>query len=121
MNKEEMLKIIKDWEDEAGESFIDYFESNIKPITFMWWCKGKGYLDKYKMDLWIESYNNKTLEATCANYYISGYDVLFSIFPQTSEDDDENYKQEEKGLEVLAEFLTESDLYINRVKEFLTK
>lgn len=112
MTKEEVFEKIQDWESENGESFIDYFESNITVVSFMFWCMGRNYISKENFQKWEQDFQNGEIDANDANYFIVG-DAQYSIVNHNEEDYDE------KGLKILAEFISESSTYMTRLNKFL--
>lgn len=115
MTKEEIFKLIREWEMNAGESFTDYFGSDMNELTFMTWCFGKGYINREQYNLWVK--NMHTLEGNDANYYVyNGYgeDVPWAVISS-----DWNEEDFEKAYMVLAEFISEIDAYQIRLKKFL--
>ncbi|PLS19203.1 hypothetical protein CVD28_01990 [Bacillus sp. M6-12] len=120
MNQEEIYQEIVNFEQRAGESFLDQ-GFNLHELTFMTWCYGKGYLTKEKYNLWVNGYQEDTLEATDANYYVYapkdhyGDDVPFAVVIS----EEWNEKDQEKAHRILAEFISGIDLYVDRLKEFV--
>ena len=106
----EMYEAIRDWEMEAGEDFVDYFDSSINEANLLFWALGKGYITPVQFQAW---------EANRS--YASNSEIVFgqeewSIVKHvdgTIEDYDLAYLR-------LAEFLASSITYQARVEEFLT-
>ena len=40
ISKEDMFKLIRCWECDAGEGFTDYFESDVNVVNLMFWSLG---------------------------------------------------------------------------------
>lgn len=119
MNKSEVYKNICEWENEIGESFVDNFDSEIHPLTYMTWCLGRGYLSSEKYDMWSVAYQNGILEACDANYFIysekSSELPLFAVVVS----DEWNEAEQEVAYRILAEFISEIRVYTIRFKDFL--
>lgn len=62
-----MMKFI----EEAGEDYIDYNESIVKPVPFITWMNGKGYITNEQLDELI-NINNLYLQ-----------EVSYKLFPNT--------------------------------------
>lgn len=121
MTKEEIFKAIIDWEQEAGESFTDYFSSGIDGKTFMTWCFGKGYISREQFNQWVEAWSKKKLESNCSNYFVyneyGNKNAPFAVVI-TEEYSDE---AQEKAYKILAEFISGIDVYITRLNKFLSE
>lgn len=118
MDKKEIYNSIVNWENEHGESFVDHFNSDIKESTFMAWCLGKCYISSDKFNKWMQSYLEEKLESKDPNYYLydsDGGEVEFAVVTSeewTMEAQDEAHK-------ILAEFISEIDIYISRFNKFI--
>ena len=115
--KEEIFEAVRNWEMDAGESFLDYFDGSINLTNFVSWSLGKGYMTEEKFHAWeAEEYN-----------FISGDEILFSEEefsivrePEFTFNDRDNHDKEyDKAQMILAEFLSSSKTYQKRVDEFL--
>lgn len=119
MNKAEVYKKICDWEDNAGESFTDYFNSDIHALTYMSWCLGRGYLSSKQYNMWAKAYRQNELEATDPNYFVynseTDEDAMFALVIS----EEWNEEDQEKAYRILAEFISEIDVYVLRLLEFL--
>lgn len=119
MNKEEIYNSIVEWQWEAGESFTDNFNSDIHPLTFMTWCLGKGYLTTEKYNMWGKAYRNNELEAEDPNYFVyneyEDEDCMFAVVISK----EYNEEDQEKAFRILAEFISEIDIYQERLQKFL--
>lgn len=106
---DEMYQAIRDWEMEAGEDFVDYFDSSINEANLLFWALGKGLITPVQFQAWEanRSYasNAETLHG----------DEEWSIVKDEGEDD-----EIETAYRYLAEFLASSITYQARVEEFLT-
>ena len=119
--KETVYEAIKTWEQDAEEGFTDYFDTTINTASLMFWCLGKGYIDKTKMDLWLKDLETEAMgDSNILSECLSGYECDFAIFP-TSKDmtDEQYYEAEDKGLKVVAEFIASNHTYIRRFTRFL--
>jgi hypothetical protein len=109
MKDNEIYKKILNWSEEAGEDFVDYFDSDINIYNFMFWCYGRGFLNKNKFNLWEKAIEEKDIFAKMATSIISGSEE-YSIFDEDSWED---------GYMMLADFISSSDTYIKRFNSFL--
>ena len=108
---------------EVGESFIDYFDTNINPASFMFWCLGKGYQSKEKFDLWQKDYINIG-HLMSANNYICDHEQYtpYAVFLKNEYMTEEEDKiEDKKGLWVLAEFIASNQLYIDRFNNYVNQ
>lgn len=111
MEKQEILDMINQFEQNHGESFLDQ-GFNLNERTFMPWCLGKGYINRNQFNLWVE--NMDTLEGCDANYYVyatNGEDVPWAVVSS----EDWNEEDQQKAFTILAEFISEIDEYIKRL------
>lgn len=106
MTKEEIFEKILEWEGEVEESFVDYFDSYMYAVSFMFWCRGKGYVTVESFNEWEEKFKNNDIFADDANDYVFNYGLP----------EHENWQESYK---ILAEFISESAIYTQRLKEFL--
>lgn len=113
---EQIYESICNYEIEAGESFLDHFDSSLNEVNLLFWAMGKGYITKEQFHAWED---NESLA-------ISNDDILFgeeafSIVkePEWSFSDREEYdKAYEKAQRILAEFLASTKTYQERVQKF---
>lgn len=122
MIKEEVFSKINEWEEENGESFVDYFNSDIHALTYMSWCLGRGHITPEKFDLWAEAYNANNLEAEDPNYFVYNAedhrgDVPFAVVISA----EWNREDQDKAYGILAEFISEMKVYVGRLKAFLAE
>lgn len=118
MNKQEIYEAIVNWQMDAGEDFLDYFDGDLRAVSFMMWCRGKGYLTIDQFNLWEEAMNNDNDEAEQATSIVHnchGDNIPYAV---VSEEDWTEVGQE-KAYMILAEFISESIIYQKRFKEFL--
>lgn len=101
---------IREWEIDAGESFADYFESNVNISNFMFWCLGRGYLDVIKFQLWEDAKSDNDCFADFLTVVIDGGEE-YSLVIDT---------EWEKGEMILAEFISESITYTHRFNQFMS-
>ena len=52
--KEFIYGQIINWEMEAGESFLDRFDSYMNAYNIMFWIRGKGYITEENFHKWEE-------------------------------------------------------------------
>jgi hypothetical protein len=112
-NVESMIKAIRDWELEAGESFTDYFLDNYALGSWAYFLIGTGeyadwgntiikvknetvggYVDQDVKFEWFDPYCNEGLPGWCEETYL-------------------------KNVKVWAMFLIASDEYYERVNNFI--
>jgi hypothetical protein len=111
--KKKLIKSIRDWEVDAGESFKDYFlHDNVKALSWSFWLLGKGFTE-HALQLINKIDEGKT-------YF--DQEELFDIYPEYTYDEvgnetwsDENY---DKNVEIWAEFLIATKSYQKRVISF---
>lgn len=122
MEKSNIYDAIVSWEYKAGESFLDQ-GFDLHPLTFMTWCLGKGYLSKEKYDKWVIAYQKNKIEAIDANYFVYcpkdlyGEDAPFAVIISS----EWNLKDQEKAYRILSEFISEIDLYLKRLKDYISE
>ncbi len=110
----ELVEKIRDWENDAGEGFYDYFaHDRVANISWAFWLIGKGFTDHGKA---IVAEHNKEGNT---NHYV-GQDELYDIYPTyegINEYGDPKYVEEnyEKNLLLMAEFLLATPIYTERV------
>lgn len=111
---EQMYQDIRNWEMDAGESFLDYFSSRLNVANLLFWAMGKGYIDEDGFKEWERNDDS----------YISSDDIIFGIYPfsiiKLEDGDSWNEDGYERAMKVLAEFLASSKTYQKRVDNFLS-
>ncbi|MGM0837735.1 MAG: hypothetical protein ACQEV7_16390 [Bacillota bacterium] len=121
MTKDEIYGLIKSWEEDVGESFVDYFNSDINARTYMTWCLGRKYISPNQFNAWLVAYSENKLEADDPNYFVynedNDEDVPFAVVIS----EEWNEEDQRKAYQILAEFISEIDDYIGRLKEFLSE
>ncbi len=120
MNKEKILEKMIEFEIELGEDFFDqgFF---LHPLTFMSWCLGKGHLTQEKYGLWNEDYrNNPNSSAHDPQDFVYNWEKDYVDAPYAIVVE-EDYTDEGrvKAYSVVAEFISEIELYKDRFYEFL--
>lgn len=117
MNKHEVFHAIIDFEHEVGESFLDRFGYNINAASFMFWARGKNYINVEQFQEWEHAFSNGELEADDPNYYVytDDEDVTFALIID-EEMEEETYHA---AIRIVAEFLSESSIYTRRLEAFL--
>lgn len=117
MNKHEVFHAIIDFEHEVGESFLDRFGYNINAANFMFWARGKNYINVEQFQEWEHAFSNGELEADDPNYYvyIDDEDVTFALIID-EEREEETYHA---AIRIVAEFLSESSIYTRRLEAFI--
>ncbi|QFP93414.1 UNVERIFIED_ORG: hypothetical protein Xoosp15_149 [Xanthomonas phage Xoo-sp15] len=117
MDKQEIYDRIVLWQLEAGEDFLDYFDGDLRAGSFMMWCRGKGYITIEQLNLWEEDDN---YSSECATRYVhdcghSGKPIPYAVVSEP----DWTEAGQEKAYMILAEFISESVTYKNRLQIFL--
>jgi len=107
--KEEICEAIIDWEQDAGEDFVDYFNSYINEYNFMFWALGKGYITAEQ----FRAYENDDIPSTS---FVLG-DEEYSVVYDASEGDDWETPYR-KSREILADFFSASTTYQTRLDNF---
>lgn len=108
MNQKEIYILIRCWEIDAGEGFIEYFGDNYGGINhdeIMPWLAEKGYITSEKLEL----FKNTTKKYIGLGDCLQAYEVEYSLFPLGECDEEASFKAEliiaeyivEKGLEKL--------------------
>lgn len=117
MNKQEIYEKMIAWQMDAGEDFLDYFDSDLNGINFMFWARGKGYITVEQLNLWEVAIdiNDSALYASTYVHDCYGEGVPYAIVSE----EDWTEEGQEKAFGILAEFISESITYIKRFKVFL--
>lgn len=117
MEKQAIFEAINKFEQDHGEAFLDQ-GFNLNERTFMSWCLGRGYLNPNQFNLWIE--NMETLEGSDANYYVYNSQNQYEDVPWAIvSSEDWNREDQDKAFMILAEFISEIDIYIERLKKYI--
>lgn len=117
LNKKQLAKKIYDWEMDNGESFYDYFaDGTVEPSSWAFFLLGKGFKEKAN-ELVNEIAINKAMKVSGGFHYISQQE-LFEIYPEEGEQSQDNAL---KNINLMAEFLSGTDLYIDRVTKFFNE
>lgn len=131
MTKEELTQKIKDWESDAGESFVDYFMHGINDKDWGLFLINRGFEERGEAIINSYDAHEKAKEFCCQDQ-----NFLYSIhsYPEFTEDSnwngvlsyecvyddetatDENYDED---VELWVEFLINSN-YLEKVTKFLT-
>lgn len=119
MTDKEIFDKIRKWELRAGESFVDYWGSNLNVPNFMFWCVGKGVLTQSQFNMWENDYapNDKSpnvFQSTEPCYFIDG-DTSEGLAYAIGDMDNEQFY----GLIVLSQFIADSLIYQKRLNDFL--
>lgn len=111
MGTERIYKLIRAWEIEAGEGFFDYFEGSVNIVNLMFWMEGRNYISKKKLNDFCNN-SNKFISLWSA---LCGYEDSFALFPY-GECEEECMT---KAISVLAEYISNNDIYEKRLEDFL--
>lgn len=118
MEAREIFDLIREWEYDAGESFVDYWGSNLNVPNFMFWCVGKGVLTQAQFNMWEKDYISNdmyvSLQSSDPNYFIDG-DMTEGLAYAIGDMDSEQFY----GLIVLSQFIADSMIYQKRLMDFL--
>lgn len=116
--KEEIIELINDWENKAGESFLDYFDYDIRPVFLSGYILGKGYID----------WSNEIMSQVTGGNYVGLNNIFWDEdFPSSPFYDSEDvedcgmYKNQDKVLEFIAEILSTSKVHAERFETFINK
>lgn len=105
---EELVKLIFEWEREAGEDFMDYFlHDNVKPLSWSFWLLGKGFTE-HALNIIIKLERGES-------YF--DQDELFEVYP---EEEDQWLEVRTKNTNLWAEFICATASYRQRFKDFIT-
>lgn len=110
MEVKELVKKIRDWEMDAGESFYDYFaHDSINNVSWAFWLIGKGF----------KEHGNAILEEHIKENYVE-QEELYNIYPEYVGDSDHDWSEEnyEKNLTIMVEFLLDTPIYTKRVMDW---
>lgn len=104
---------ICDWEEEAGESFTDYFmHDNIYDGSWAFWLLGKGFSEKgnWIIDQMVtEDYKKWRLDQ----------EELYEIYPEYLDENTHSEENADKNRTIWAEFIDASNHYTNKFNEWL--
>lgn len=118
MEAREIFDLIRAWEYNAGESFVDYWGSNLNTPNFMFWCVGKGVLTQAQFNAWERDFQSKdryiSLKSNDPNYFIDG-DTTEGLSYAIGDMDNEQFY----GLITLSQFIADSMIYQKRLMDFL--
>lgn len=120
MEKQQIFDAIVKFQHDHGEDFLDQ-GFNLDEKTFMTWCFGRKYITREQYNLWVDAYRHGQLEAIDANYYVYDWqgckDVPWAVVIT------EDYEEEawDKAFLILAEFISEIDVYIERLQKYVSE
>ena len=113
MKSSEILRRILDWEQDAGESFFDYFcHDTVKDSSWAFFLLGKG----------LNKHGNAIINEILNDNECIDQGVLYEIKPEYIEcHPNEKYSSEnyEYNLSVMAEFISCTKYYTDLFIEFL--
>jgi hypothetical protein len=108
MTKEELFQKITDWEIDVAESFNDRFShDSISDQSWAFWLLGKGYIE----------HANKIIDEILKGNKCIDQDLLYNVFT----DDLEWEEALDTNTKLMAEFLTSTPYYTNKVTEFFNE
>lgn len=106
---QEMYDAIRDWEMEAGEDFVDYFDSSLNEANLLFWAMGSGRITPAQFQAW---------EANRS--YASNSEIVYGDAEWSIVKFEEGFNDRKESYRILSEFLASSSTYQKRVEEFLT-
>ncbi|UNA01450.1 hypothetical protein MG295_00033 [Bacillus phage vB_BcgM] len=117
MTEQKVFEAIIKYEHEVGESFLDRFGYNINAANFMFWARGKDYINVEQFAEWEHAFSNGELEADDPNYYVytDDEDVTFALIID-EEMEEETYHS---AMRIVARFISESSTYTRRFTDFI--
>lgn len=104
-----IYKLIRNFEFEVGESFVDQNESIVDDKCMMFWMLGRGYIHPEQIDSYVHT------KFTELNNILCGYDDAFALFPFGEASEECHFK----AMLVLAEFISGIEIYQNRLAKIL--
>lgn len=115
-SKEEIIKSIEEWEYNAGESFLDYFESNISTSFLAGYILAKGYTAWFN-EIAAELEKEIPCVFLCSVWWDE--DFPSSPFYDSEADDWGSCKNWDKVIDFVADIIVASDIHYKRFEEFL--
>lgn len=124
MTKEKLIEEIQKWEEDAGESFTDYFmHDSVADNSWAFWLLGKGFTER--ANIIIDQLLKKQIcldQSLLYDIHLADVCDLESAYPygdyETKGWTEENYL---KDVELWAEFLTATPYYLDKVTKFFEK
>ena len=119
MDNKTIYHMMVNWEIEAGEDFLDYFDGSFNPVSFMFWARGKDYISIEQLNEWEEAYKENDLHAVTAMNIVHnchGDNIPFAIVSE----DEWTADGQAKAYLIFAEFINESKVYQRRFFQFLS-
>lgn len=126
ITKEILIDKISKWEYEVGESFTDRFmHDNVRDVSWAFWLIGKGFKERGNIII-----NLVDRGETCLDQSLL-YEIHYSkiIDGEYGDHGEEAYKKSreyaeemyDKDIELWAEFLTSSDVYLERITKWFNE
>lgn len=112
IDKDSMYELIRAWENDAGEGFMDYFDYQLNISDVAEWCLKKNYISSEQFSKFMGTYYSDY--TTIDNLLFDQYDFCVYQWKDNTSDED-YYKLEDKAVKVLAEYLSEHKDYIKKV------
>lgn len=113
LDKKHIYKLIRNFEYEAGEDFVDQNESIVNERCMLFWMLGKGYISGEQISMYAKD-SRKLIDL---NDILSAYEVPFALLPMGSQEEDAH----SKSMEVLAELISEVPHYQERLLKIVNK
>ncbi len=113
LTKKHIYKLIRNFEFEAGEDFVDQNESIVNERCMLFWMFGKGYITGKQ----ITMYAKDSSPLVDLNDILTAYEVPFALFPMGQCEEDAHFK----AMEVLAELISEVPHYQERLLEIVNE
>ncbi len=111
MDKKSIYKLIRNFELEMGEDFIDQNESIINEKCLMFWMLGKGFISGKNIDSYCEP-NNNFIDL---NDMLCGSEQYYALFPNGQCEEDCHLK----AMEILSELISEVEFYQKRLMDII--
>lgn len=113
LDKKHVYKLIRNFEYEAGENFVDQNESIVNERCMLFWMLGKGYITGEQITMYAED-SSKLIDL---NYILNACEVPFALFPMGNQEEETHFK----SMEVLAEIISEVPHYQERLLEIVNE
>jgi hypothetical protein len=100
---------------EAGEDFLDYFNSDFRAVSFMCWARGKGYITVEQFNKWEDDKSSESMDMSVCVHDCHGHGKGYAVVCE----EDWTEEGQEKAYMILAEFFSESVTYQRKFKTFI--
>ena len=121
MTQKEIYILMNCWQQEGGESFLEYFIGNCHNVLIPkleLWMWQRGYINSEKLNTYADKYiGAKTVWDHPDYEVLVGYENDYSVFPYGEGDE----LAELKSLYILSEYISLHENWINRLYDFAYK